>query len=354
MNLQVDKKPSFKIAGREIGYNFAPLVISEIGINHEGSLDVAKKMVDSIASAGGEMVKHQTHIVDDEMSADAKKVIPGNAEESIYEIMERCALSEQEERELKDYTESKGLIFISTPFSRAAADRLESMDIPAYKIGSGECNNYPLIEHIANFGKPMIVSTGMNDIESIRRTVSIMSEKEIDYALLHTTNLYPTPENLVRLNAMTEIKDSFPEAVIGLSDHTTTNYSCFGAVALGASILEKHFTDDMSRPGPDIICSMDPEALCDLISGSKILKLERGGTKGPLPEEKPTIDFAYACVTSIAPIEKDEEFTMNNIWVKRPGTGQIKAIHFKDMLGKRAARSIPMDKQIEWVDIIKE
>ena len=346
--------PKLEIAGRVISEEHDPLVISEIGINHEGSLDVAKKMVDSIASAGGEMVKHQTHIVDDEMSADAKKVIPGNAEESIYEIMERCALSEQEERELKDYTESKGLIFISTPFSRAAADRLESMDIPAYKIGSGECNNYPLIEHIANFGKPMIVSTGMNDIESIRRTVSIMSEKEIDYALLHTTNLYPTPENLVRLNAMTEIKDSFPEAVIGLSDHTTTNYSCFGAVALGASILEKHFTDDMSRPGPDIICSMDPEALCDLISGSKILKLERGGTKGPLPEEKPTIDFAYACVTSIAPIEKDEEFTMNNIWVKRPGTGQIKAIHFKDMLGKRAARSIPMDKQIEWVDIIKE
>ena len=156
--------PYITISGRRIGIDYPPLVIAEIGINHEGSLTVAKKMVDAAHRAGVEVVKHQTHIVEDEMSGAAKKLIPGNATVSIYEIMARCALDETEELELKKYVESKGLIFISTPFSRAAAERLKKFDIPAYKIGSGECNNYPLIEHIASFGKPVILSTGMNTI----------------------------------------------------------------------------------------------------------------------------------------------------------------------------------------------
>ena len=153
-----------KIENRIIGKDYPPLVIAEIGINHEGSLDVAKQMVDAAASSGTEIIKHQTHVVEDEMSPVAKNVIPGNADVSIYEIMERCALSYDEELELKNYVESKGLIFLSTPFSRDAANRLEEMDVSSYKIGSGECNNYPLIKHIAKFGKPMIVSTGMNDV----------------------------------------------------------------------------------------------------------------------------------------------------------------------------------------------
>ena len=149
-----------EIAGRKIGEGFPPVVIAEIGINHEGSLSVAKEMVDAAFRAGVEIVKHQTHIVEDEMSGAAKKVVPGNADVSIYEIMERCSLDESEELELKEYVESKGMIFISTPFSRAAADRLQQWNVPAYKIGSGECNNYPLLEHIASFGKPIILSTG--------------------------------------------------------------------------------------------------------------------------------------------------------------------------------------------------
>jgi len=136
-------------------------VIAEIGINHEGSLQTAKEMVDAAHRAGVEVVKHQTHVVSDEMSAAAKKVIPGNATVSIYEIMERCALSEEDEWDLMQYVQSKGMIFISTPFSRAAADRLQRMDVPGFKIGSGECNNHPLIHHIAAWGKPMIISTGM-------------------------------------------------------------------------------------------------------------------------------------------------------------------------------------------------
>ncbi|MDP1844446.1 MAG: N-acetylneuraminate synthase family protein [Sediminibacterium sp.] len=343
--------PFFEIGTRKIGYDYAPLVIAEIGINHEGSLEVAKAMVDAAKAAGVELIKHQTHIVDDEMSAAAKNTIPGNAKVSIYEIMKRCALNEQDEYELMRYVESQGMIFISTPFSRSAANRLHSWNVPAYKIGSGECNNYPLLEHIASFGKPIIMSTGMNTIESVTKAVEIFRKKNIPYALLHTTNLYPTPNKLVRLGGMAAIKDAFPDAVIGLSDHTITNHACFGAVALGASILERHFTDSMDRPGPDIICSMDPEACKQLIQGANILAQQRGGSKGPAEEEKVTIDFAFATICSIKPIVKGELFTSDNIWVKRPGKGGILAEHFNDVLGKIAQNDILEDSQIQWNDI---
>lgn len=346
-------KPFITIAGRKIGYNHKPVVIAEIGINHEGSLETAFEMVDAAYKAGAEIVKHQTHIVEDEMSGHAKKVIPGNADVSIYEIMHRCALNEEDEIKLKNYIESKGMIFISTPFSRAAADRLERMNVSAYKIGSGECNNYPLLEHIASFGKPIILSTGMNTIEGIRKAVEIFRKHKVEYALLHCTNVYPTPPNRVRLGAMVEIENEFPDAVVGLSDHTINNYACLGAVALGASILERHFTDSMDRPGPDIICSMDGKAMAELIEGSDYLFQERGGTKGPVEEEQPTIDFAFASVVTIKDINQGDLFTMDNIWVKRPGTGEILADDFNAILGKKAISSIPADTQLTWNTIEK-
>jgi len=339
-----------EISGRKIGEDYKPLVIAEIGINHEGSLSVAKQMVDAAKRAGVEMIKHQTHIVEDEMNKEAKKVIPGNSDVSIYEIMKRCSLSEKEELELKEYIESKGMIFISTPFSRAAANRLESWNVPAYKIGSGECNNYPLIEHIASFGKPIILSTGMNTIESISKAVSIFTQNNIQFALLHTTNLYPTPNRLVRLGAMKEMSDNFPNLVYGLSDHTITNHACFGAVALGASILERHFTDKMDRIGPDIICSMDEKSCNELITGSEIIWTQSGGKKGPAVEEQVTIDFAFATVCSIDTIKKGEILTMDNIWVKRPGTGEILSDKFKSLLGKKSTRNIDNDEQLIWDD----
>lgn len=343
--------PYIEIAGRKIGQDFPPLVIAEIGINHEGSLQVAKEMVDAAHSAGVEVVKHQTHIVADEMSGAARKVIPGNATVSIYEIMERCALNEEDELALKNYVESKGMIFISTPFSRAAAERLKKFDIPAYKIGSGECNNYPLLEHIASFGKPIILSTGMNTIESIQKAVAIFDRYKVPVALLHTTNLYPTPIHLVRFGAMTEMHQAFPDKVFGLSDHTLNNNACLGAVALGASILERHFTDHMQRTGPDIVCSMDEQACRELISNSAEMALMRGGTKKPADEEQVTIDFAFATVCTIAPLKKGEVFTKDNIWVKRPGTGKILAEHFEAILGKNATRAIENDEQLTWEDI---
>ncbi|WP_026803569.1 N-acetylneuraminate synthase family protein [Aliarcobacter lanthieri] len=340
-----------QIKNRKIGLKHPPLVIVEIGINHEGSLKTAFEMVDAAYRSGAEVIKHQTHVVEDEMSKAAKKVIPGNASVSIYEIMERCALNEEDEIKLKEYVESKGMIFMSTPFSRAAADRLERMGVSSYKIGSGECNNYPLIEHIASFGKPMIVSTGMNDIESVRKTVDILEKYNVPYGLLHTTNLYPTPVHLVRLGAMQELQKEFPNAIVGLSDHTTSNRACFAATALGACILERHFTDKMDRPGPDIINSMDPIALQELIYGSAEIALMRGGKKEAAKEEQVTIDFAFATVVSIKAIKKGEKLTKENIWVKRPGTGPIKAEHFNELLGKTLNKDIDTDEHIDWSDI---
>lgn len=342
--------PYIEIAGRKIGPDFPPLVIAEIGINHEGSLQVAKEMVDAAHRAGAEVVKHQTHIVADEMAGAAKKVIPGNADVSIYEIMERCALDESEELELKNYVEGKGMIFISTPFSRAAAERLKKFDIQGYKIGSGECNNYPLLEHIASFGKPVILSTGMNTIESVAKAVAIFDKHKVPVALLHTTNLYPTPIHLVRLGAMTQLHEAFPDKVFGLSDHTLNNNACLAAVALGGSILERHFTDHMQRTGPDIVCSMDEQACGELIQYSNEIWQMRGGEKAPAKEEQVTIDFAFATVCSIAQIAKGEVLSKENIWVKRPGTGKILAENFNSLLGKKATRDIENDEQLEWSD----
>lgn len=340
-----------QIENRKIGPEFPPLVIAEIGINHEGSLQTAFEMVDAAKKAGAEIIKHQTHVVEDEMSPAAKQVIPGNADVSIYDIMARCALSEEDERRLKDYVESKGMIFLSTPFSRAAADRLERMNVSAYKIGSGECNNYPLIEHIAQFGKPMIVSTGMNDIESIKKTVSILEEYHIDYALMHCTNIYPTKPEYIRLGAMTELMKQFPGIPIGLSDHSLNNNACLAATALGASLLERHFTDSMYREGPDIICSMDPVTLSSLIHDSNEIFLMRGGEKRALPEEQVTIDFAFATVVAIKDIKAGEPFTKDNIWVKRPGTGQIKAEYFNQCLGQIAKRDIQNGEHLQIKDV---
>jgi len=337
------------IDSRRIGPEQPPLVIAEIGINHEGQIEKAIRMVDDAAAAGAECVKFQSHVIEDEMIPN--DVIPGNAKESIWQIMSRCALSEQEERTLMDYTREKGLIFMSTPFSRAAADRLEHMGVSAYKIGSGECNNYPLIRHIASFGKPVILSTGMNDIASVRPSVDILRAAGIPYALLHCTSLYPTPYDQVRLGALADLAAAFPDAVLGLSDHSLGIYTCLGAIPYGARILEKHFTSDKTWPGPDVPISLDPAELRELVTGSEAVFRALGGKKEILAAEKPTIDFAYASVVTIAPVAAGDLLTPENLWVKRPGTGEILAVDFDGLLGRRAARSLPADRQLGWDDV---
>ena len=334
------------IGDRKIGENYPPLVIAEIGINHDGSFEKAKKMVKNAFENGAECVKFQCHVIDDEMIQN--DVIPANATESIWEIMKRFSFSENQEIALKNYVEELGMIYLSTPFSRAAADRLEKMDICAYKIGSGECNNIPLLTHIATFGKPMILSTGMNDIFSISKSVDILKKANIDFALMHVTSMYPTPYEDVRLGFLYELKTKFPDIVIGLSDHSFGNYTCFAAIALGASILEKHFTSDKNWSGPDIPISISPPELKDLIFGSNAIFRALKNKKEILDGEKLTAKFAFTSVVTIKDIKKGDTFSMENIWVKRPGTGQIKAEFFDNILNKKSRKSVKKNSQLEW------
>lgn len=343
---------AFKIGNRTIGPDFPPLVIAEIGINHEGSMVKAKRMIRDAARAGAECVKFQAHVVEDEMVPVAKKIIPGHTNRSIWDIMQRCAFSEKEDRELKRYSEKFGMLYLSTPFSRAGADRLERMKVKAYKIGSGECNNYPLIEHIARFGKPVIISTGMNDLRSVKPAVAILRKHRVPFALLNCTSMYPTPYDRVRLGGIAALKKAFPDAVVGQSDHSLGTYTSFAAVALGASIVEKHVTSDKKWPGPDVSISIDPKELSELIKGSRAVWEARGGGKNVLKEEADIITFAYSCVVTIRPVKKGERFTKRNLWVKRPGTGEIKAVEYGRILGKKAARDIPVDVQLRRRDII--
>jgi len=341
----------FNIGNRAIGRGCLPFVIAELGINHGGSFSKAIKMIDVAKESGAECVKFQSHDLEDEMTEEARYVIPGNTSRSIYDVIESCLLSEKEEEKLKLYTEDQGLIFLSTPFSRKSANRLNDLGVEAFKIGSGECNNYPLISHIARFGKPIILSTGMNDLRSVSRAVEIICGANIPYALLHCTSLYPTPYKFVRLGAMEILQKQYPGAVIGLSDHSIGNYTSFASIALGAKIVEKHVTADKSWPGPDINISLDPAELKELINGVKAIHESLGGEKNVLDEENVTSRFAYSSVVSIRKIRKSEVLSYENIWVKRPGTGEILAKEFDSLLGCKAVVDIDENSPLRWDQI---
>ena len=338
-----------EIAGRKVGWDHPPLVIAEVGINHSGDLAKALACVDAAASAGAEIVKFQCHITTEEMIPN--QVVPGNATESIWDIIDGCTLTEAEEREVQAYCVEKNVLYLSTPFSRAAADRLESMDLPAFKIGSGECNNLPLLDHIAAFGKPVILSTGMNGLDSVRRSVEVIQGRGAPVALLQCTSIYPTPHDKVLLGAITEMREEFPGVPVGLSDHSIGNWTCFGAVALGGCLLEKHFTPDRNWPGPDIEISIDRAGLEDLIDGSMAVWQASGGRKTVLAEEQPTIDFAYASVVTTDTVRAGDKFTLDNTWVKRPGTGQLSAAELKDVLGRKATRDIGANQTLARNDV---
>jgi len=342
---------SIKINNREIGPDFPPLVIAEVGINHEGDFNKAISLIDAASSVGAEVIKFQTHITDKEMIKTDMK--PGDiSDERLWDIIKRCELSEEEEIKIKKYCEKKNIIYISTPFSREASDRLEKMGVPAFKIGSGECNNLPLINHIAAKNKPIILSTGMNNIESIARTIKIIESHKCPLVILHCTSMYPTPYVNVRLGAITELKERFVAYPIGLSDHSLGIETCLGAVALGACILEKHFTLSKDWPGPDIGISIEPDELKNLIDGSKKIWEARGGTKDILLEEKPVTDFAYASIVSIKAIKVGDVFSLDNIWVKRPGNGKLLADSYDKVLGMVSKTNINIDEQIGPEDIV--
>ncbi len=340
-----------KIRDRAIGPDHPPLVIAEIGINHGGDLGVAKEMVRLAALSGCEMIKHQTHIVEDEMTEEAKAIFPPNADVSIWDVMERCALSREDEAELKRYTEGLGLIWISTPFSRAAADFLETLDVPAYKIGSGEADNLPLIRHIARKGKPVILSTGMQTIETIRASVDILDQAGIDYALLECTNLYPSPPEIVSLQGVTELRRAFPKAVVGFSDHSIGPEMALASVALGACILERHYTDTRYRKGPDISCSMDPTQLRFLIDRSREIWTALRNPKERTAPEEDVYRFARGSVVADLDLPEGHVIGEADIWARRPGSGEIAAYDFDKVVGRRLTRAVKRNQQLRWSDL---
>ncbi len=342
----------FKIKNREIGDNFFPLIIAEIGINHNGSLDKAIYLADKAINAGAEVIKHQTHIAEEEMSEEARKIVPINAKISIFDLIKKCSLSEQEEYKLMKYIESKNRIFISTPFSKAAADRLVKFKIPAFKIGSGECNNYEFVNYLTKFKIPIIMSTGMNSIKTIKKSVEIVLKKKIPLALLHCTNIYPAPEKNLRLNSILELKKAYPKCVVGFSDHSKTIYPALSSISLGARIIEKHFVFDKTKEiGPDVSSSMDYNELKELIRASKIVFQSCGGNKSLISKEKSTAKFAFASVASKREIFKGEKLSIKNIDLKRPGNGDFSIKDYKRLFGKIAKKNIKKNRQIKFEDI---
>ena len=340
-----------QIGNRPVGPDHPPLVIAEIGINHGGDLAVARRMVALAAQSGCECVKHQTHFIEDEMTDEAKSIYPPNADVSIWEVMERCALSPDDEAELKRYTESLGMIYISTPFSRAAADFLADQDVPAFKIGSGEADNLPLIRHIAGLGKPVIMSTGMQTIETIRRSVAILDGAGVDYALLECTNLYPSPPEIVSLRGIGDLRAAFPKAVVGFSDHSIGPEMALASVALGACILERHYTDTRYRPGPDISCSMDPSELRHLIDRSREIHTALHNPKARTPAEEPVYAFARASVVADRDMAEGQVIEAADIWARRPGTGEIPGYDFDAVVGRRLTRAVTRNTQLKWSDL---
>lgn len=340
-----------KIGDRLISDSQPPLIVAELGINHGGCLQTAKHMVLHAAKSGCECVKHQTHFVDDEMTDEARKICPPNADTSIWNVIEQAALSADEEFELKNYTESLGLIYLSTPFSRSAANFLNEIGVEAFKIGSGEADNLPLIEHIAKFGKPVIMSTGMHSFNSLKSSVDIIESYGLDYALLECTSAYPTPPETVRLSAITEIKQRFPSAIVGFSDHSIGTTMSIAACALGAKIIEKHFTDTRYREGPDIVCSMDPTELRFLIDRSFEIHQALQSKKEQLSIEKSVYQFARSSVVADRDIKKGQKIVQKDIWARRPGNGEIAGYDYGKVIGMIAKIDIVKNKQLSWSDL---
>lgn len=335
---------------RRIGSKHPVFVIAEAGINHNGSVRIAKKLVDCAKKAGADCVKFQTHITEKEMIKTDMK--PGNiSKRSLWSIIKECELSADDESELNKYCKKNKIMFLSTPFSIPAVERLEKLGVLGYKIASSEVTNPPFLAHVAKKAKTIILSTGMSEMSEIRRAVSILKRQRVPLALLQTTSEYPADYKDINLGVIERLEKSF-KVPVGISDHSIGIYTALGAVAKGACIVEKHITLDKKMPGPDQKISLDPGELAELVKGCRAVKLALGSTKKILPKEVPILRFARECVASTRAIHRGEIFSEENIAAKRPGTGPIPAKHYYKIIGKKARTDIPADKQFSYRDVL--
>lgn len=342
---------SITINGRQVGEEFPPYVIAEACINHEGDIRLARDMVFHARAAGCDAIKFQMHVLDDEMLRDAPQ--SANFEDSLYDTLERTNLSVPEHQELQALCKLIGIDYLCTPFSKASADLLqEHLKVEAYKVGSGECTNHPLQSHIASKGKAMIVSTGMTELHEVDETVDVLRKGNAQFALTHCVSAYPCPYDRVNLGVIPMYRERYG-VPIGLSDHSIGIYTSLGAVALGACIIEKHFSLDRTQPGPDHKSSLEPYELGELVKGCRAIWEARGDRREIFPEEREIVAWARESVVSLQPIRAGTVIGPEMVTAKRPspGEGAIPAKDLASIIGRKAVADIAADRQILWREL---
>lgn len=328
------------IGTRLIGAFTKPLIIAEIGINHGGDLTLAQEMIYAAHSCGVECVKFQFTIPEEDMI-----LTPSN--KLNWEVMKNANLTIDEHSSLKSFTESLGMIYLCTPFSRKAANYLNELGVLAFKVASSDCTNIPFIRYLKQFNKPLIVSTGM----TANFMPTIHELKNTPFALLHCNATYPTKDTDSRLARIATLQN-VSRVPVGFSDHSLHNRFALASVALGASIIEKHFTIDKSLPFPDNSISIGPDEMKELVTYSKLIHTSCTSTfSGVLDDEKPIAAIAKQSFVSTCDINKGELLTIENVWPKRPGNGEIPPMMYGKVFNKRAAKNIPKNTQLKWEDI---
>ncbi|MEA3210623.1 MAG: N,N-diacetyllegionaminate synthase [Chthoniobacter sp.] len=336
---------SLNIAGRQIGLGHPCFVIAEAGVNHNGSLDLARRLIDAAADAGADAVKFQTFQAEQLVTADAPKAIyqqqTTDADESQFTMLKRLELDAPAHHELMAHTAARGLIFLSTPFDEPSADLLEALDLPAFKIPSGEITNFPLLEHVARKRRPIILSTGMSTLAEVEAAVAaIRGAGDGGLALLHCVSCYPTAPIDANLRAMQTMTAAFPVPV-GFSDHTLGTEVALAAVALGAQIIEKHLTLDRSLPGPDHAASLEPAEFKALLRGIRNVETALGhGRKEPALSEANTAAVARKSLIAARDLPAGEVLDATAIAIKRPGTGLAPARR-GELVGRKTRIAVP-------------
>jgi len=338
-----------KIKDRTIGGKNPCFIIAEAGVNHNGDVDTAKKMIDAANEAGADAVKFQTFIAEKLATkkvgkADYQK--KDNDAGTQFDMLKKLELGREHHAVLQNYCDEKGILFLSTPFDTGSIDFLDSINIPAFKISSGDLNNHPFLEHLASKNKPILLSTGMSTMDEIRDAVNLIKEKgNNQIVLLHCVTAYPTPIEEANVRAMLELK-KLGVNVVGFSDHTAGIYASIAAAALGASVIEKHYTLDRNMDGPDHAASLEPGDLKDLVSAIRSVEASLGtGEKIPMPSEKSNIIVARKRIVAKRNIASGKPIEMEDLDFKRSAEG-LSPNKMRMIIGKKAAKDIAEDEGI--------
>jgi sialic acid synthase SpsE len=343
------RKP-VKIGDHLVGDGHPPFIIAEACVNHQGDFEIAKRMVYFAHAMGADAIKFQMHILQDEMLPEVP--MSDNFEKSLWDVIDSTNFSTEQHRELIALCRGLGIQYLCTPFSRASVDVLQSLGVDAFKTGSGELTNAPFMRHIAAYGKPTIVSTGMSLMEEIGETVDIFKAAGTPLLLTHCVSAYPCPYDRVNLGMVPRLAEAF-DVPTGLSCHTPSVYTALGAVALGACVIEKHFTFDRMQKGPDHKSSIEGYELGELVKGCRAVWEARGATREIFPEEQQIVAWARESVVSLKPIPRGTRITSEMVSVKRPspGPGVVPAKDLDKVIGAVTRADIAPDRQILWNDI---